>query len=85
MQAKPKPRQFKGTSKTRLFFDRLVREQGNTRSLSLGKVIPDMWSYVRIEVIDREADSITLKISKLLETTPDAQNNTAHKGCEQNT
>lgn len=78
-------RQFKGTSKPRLFFDRLVRTTGCTKSLSLGKVLPKDWGYVRIEVIDREANSLTLKITKLLEATTDAQNTKAHKGSEQNT
>lgn len=78
-------RQFKGTAKPRLFFDRLVRDTGNTRSLSLGKVIPEIWHYVRIEVIDRESDSVTVKITKLLEKMPNASDTKAHQGSEQDT
>ena len=78
-------RQFKGTAKPRLFFDRLVRETGNTRSLSLGKAIPQGWGYVRIEVIDRESDSVTVRITKLLERLPNAPDTKANKGSEQDT
>lgn len=75
-------RQFKGTAAPRIFFDRRVRPTGSTVSISLGKFIPSKWSYVRIELVDRSDDSVTLKISKLLETVTDAcaaATNTASK------
>jgi hypothetical protein len=77
-------RQFKGTKAPRLFFDRTVRKTGNTKSLSLGKVIPASWSYVRIEIVDRDESSITVKITKLLETTQDAPDSNGNKRGKQN-
>jgi hypothetical protein len=84
LQAKKKTRQFKGTSIPRLFFDRRVRPTGHTTSISLGKIIPESWSYVRMEVIDREAESVTVKFTKLLETEIHACDTSINKGCEQN-
>ena len=78
-------RQFKRTAKPRLFFDRRVRQTGNTVSISLGKVIPKGWYYVRIELIDREADSVTIKLSRLLEMSTDASDTKANKRSGKNT
>ena len=84
MSKQKQKRQFKGTKSPRLFFDRRVRATGNTRSISLGKLIPESWYYVRMEIIDREEDSITIKFSRLLETIPNACDTATCKGCEQN-
>lgn len=83
-QTNKQKRQFKGTKAPRLFFDRTVRQTGNTKSLSLGKVIPLEWSYVRIEVIDREADSVTIKLTKLLGSDIGAPDSKADKRGKQN-
>ncbi len=80
MQAK---RQFKGTKAPRLFFDRRVRTTGDTKSLSLGKVLPANWYYVRVEVTDRDANSITIKITRLLETQINASDNKTDTGDKQ--
>jgi len=48
------------------FFDRKVQAHGFTRLLSLGKVIPPDWRYVRIYVLRRTPDSVELLIKKLL-------------------
>ncbi len=83
--SKKQKRQFSGTAAPRLFFDRRVRPTGNTVSISLGKFVPLEWSYVRIELVDREADSVTIKISKLLVTETDACNSTVNKRHKQDT
>jgi len=72
MNAKNKSPQFKGTSSPRLFFDRKIRTTGNTKSVSLGKVLPQSWYYTRLEIVDRDANSVTVKFTKLLENTPNA-------------
>jgi len=68
-------RQFKGATKPRTFFDRKVRIEGYTRSLSLGKVIPKDWQYVRIRVINKTQDFIKLEILKLMGGDNDARKN----------
>jgi len=60
-------RRFKEVSKPRLFFDRKLVKQGYTRYLSVGKVLPKSWLYVRVKKIDEGEDHVTLIISKLLE------------------
>jgi len=59
-------RQFKAGPKTRTFYDRKVRHEGYTQSLSLGKVIPKDWQYVRIRVVQKTANFISLEILKLM-------------------
>ena len=71
-------RQFKGTSKPRLFFDIKVRPTGGTRSVSLGRILPKRWYYIRAEVVDRERNSITVKFTKLLEMEADAPDTNAN-------
>lgn len=41
-------RQFKGTSKPPVFYDRKVQHHRTGRTLSISKVIPKEWAYVRI-------------------------------------
>lgn len=59
-------RQFKGTSKTPKFYDRKVQHHRTGRTLSMSKVIPEDWAYVRIIPIDRGEDYIDLVIRKLM-------------------
>jgi hypothetical protein len=60
-------RQFTGGTKPRTFFDRKVRSEGHTRSLSLGKVIPKNWAYVRIKVLRKKSDMVEVRITKMLD------------------
>ena len=75
-------RLFKGTGSPRTFFDRRVRFTGGTKSVSLGKVLPESWSYIRIEIVDRDSDAVTVKFTKLLEEFAGAQSTTANQGSE---
>lgn len=84
MQSK-KQRQFKGTSKPRTFFDRFVRRVGGTAYIALGKLIPNDYYFVRTEVIDRDENSVTIKVTKLLEISNNASNSTNHKTSKQDT
>jgi len=60
-------RRFKGVSKPRTFFDRKLIKQGATRYLSVGKVLPKSWRYVRVEKLAGKEDYLIIKITKLLE------------------
>lgn len=59
-------RQFSGVTKPRVFFDRKVRTEGDTRVISLGKVIPKSWTYVRVRVVCKTDSTIGIVIDKLL-------------------
>jgi len=61
-----KKRQFKGTSKARKFYDRKVLHYGHTRTLSLGRIIPKDWRYVRLKVTKKTPTQINLVIRKLV-------------------
>ena len=43
-------RQFKNTSKAPTYYDRKVIHTKTTRMLSMGKIIPKDWQYVRIHL-----------------------------------
>lgn len=64
---------FTGTYHKRKSFDRKVVPLGNTRVLSLGKVIPKEWIYVRITPLNRTAKSIELLVELLLTREQNAQ------------
>ncbi len=81
---KPKKRLFKGTAKPRFFFDRKIRDTGHTISISVGKLIPKDWLYVRLELVDADETSRTIKVTRLLEAENNAQADTINKGCEPN-
>ena len=55
------------------FFDRKVQPHGYTRLLSLGKVIPQDWRYVRIYVVKQTPNEVHLIIRKLLGVEANAQ------------
>ena len=85
MATQHKIKQFKGTSAPRLFFDRKIRKTGNTKSVSLGKILPQSWYYTRLEIVDRDANSVTVKFTKLLENVPNASDTTINKAGKQDT
>lgn len=62
----PSKRQFKGTSTKRKFYDRKVQDTGYTCVLSMGKIIPKGWTYVRMTKLHETDTSITIRIDKLL-------------------
>jgi len=78
-------RQFKKPKKQRTFYDRKVIHSNTTRALCLGKIIPKPWQYVRIEVLNMNEDSRTVKITKLLGDEENAQSTKTNKKHKQNT
>jgi hypothetical protein len=78
-------RQFSGARKPRTFFDRKVTAVGYTRQISLGKVIPKDWRYVRIELLSRNDTDAVIKIHKLLGADINAQTEKADKADQQHT
>lgn len=77
-------KQFHVTPQKRDFFDRKVLTYGYSRTLSMGKIIPKSWKYVRLEVINKDLSTINLKITKLLGEEPLASNQKINKGDRQN-
>jgi len=76
---------IKAGTKPRLFYDRKVQKTGSTRLLSLGKVIPVGWRYVRIRKLREDINILYISIEKLYEEKNNAQTNTTHKNNKQNT
>lgn len=78
-------KQFKGTQQRRAFFDRKVNHIGSTRSLSMTKVLPEGWAYVRITLLHRTEQSIEVLIERLLEMNNIAPDTTINMRNKQNT
>jgi hypothetical protein len=68
----PKPR--------KPFYDRKVQAHGYTRLLSLGKVIPQDWRYVRIWIEKSTPTEVHIRIQKLLGVETNAFVITPRKG-----
>lgn len=59
----------------RNFYDRKVRQEGNSRVVSLTKLIPKTWKYVRLTTRKTSETRIILCIEKLYE---EEKNNGKH-------
>jgi len=81
MQSK---RQFHTAAKRRTFFDRKVIHWGASRTVSLSKVIPKDWEYIRISIVEKTPNQTTLTFTKLLVSESHAQNPQTNKGDRQN-
>lgn len=66
-------KQFHTAAKRRTFFDRKVLHYGQSRAISLGKVIPKEWQYVRVGIIDKTPNIITVTFTRLLVSESHAQ------------
>lgn len=66
-------RQFKSSAKPYEFYDRKVIYTGSSRLLSLTKLIPKEWIYVRITPVNIEDDYICVVIHKLMDMNDLAQ------------
>ena len=75
-----KKRQFKGTSKAKDHYDRKVIHSRTGRTLSLTKVIPKDWLYVRIYLVDETKNHKIIGIQKLMGVEQAAQITATHKG-----
>jgi hypothetical protein len=81
MQSK---RQFHTAAKRRSFFDRKVLTYGSSRTVSLSKVIPKDWTYVRIGIVEKNPNQTTITITKLTVSESHAQNPQTNKTNRQN-
>lgn len=59
-------RQFKGTGERRTFFDRKVRKVGYSRVLSMSKIIPEDWAWIRMSILNKTDDAVEVLFTKLL-------------------
>ena len=65
-------RQFRGTSHPKVFHDRKVRIVGYSRVLSVSKILPKEWLYVRMRVLNKTPDAIEVLFTKLMGRDDDA-------------
>jgi hypothetical protein len=77
-------RQFHTALKRRTFFDRRVLTYGSSRTVSMSKFIPKDWKYVRISLVDKNPNSVTITITKLNVSESHAQNPQTNKTNRQN-
>lgn len=78
-------KQFERASQRRSFYDRRVRKTGFSRVISLSKVIPEDWGYVRIKILTATPDAVEVLFEKLMGVDELAQNKRNHKEGKQNT
>lgn len=76
-------RQFRGKKPKHKSYDRKVRQQGNTMVISLGKIIPDGWLYVRLTPLRITDTHVELLIEKLLGAEDNAQVETVNQRHQQ--
>jgi hypothetical protein len=67
------------------YYDRKVQAHGYTRLLSLGKVIPRDWQYVRIWLLKQTPTEVHVVIQRLLGVETDALVAAPSKRSKQNT
>ena len=77
-------RQFVQKSKKQKYYDRKLWKSGNTRGISIGKIIPADWLYVRAYIADQGPDWITVQFIKLAGVTSNAHTPTSHKANKSN-
>ena len=51
-------------------FDRKVRQVGYSLTVSLGKVLPENWRYVRLTPLEKTENKIILQIECLVRSEP---------------
>ena len=61
-----KKRQFKGTATPKTFYDRKVRKVGYSRVVSLSKIIPENWAWVRMQTLNQTDGAIEVLFTKLM-------------------
>ena len=78
-------RQFDKTSQRRTFYDRKVRRTGFSRVVSLSKVLPESWTYIRITPLNVTDISVQLLVEKLMGADDTAQTKKNHSRGKQDT
>lgn len=77
-------RQFQTAAKRRTFYDRKVLRYGYSATVSMGRIIPKTWQYVRVRIIEQTDKHITVEFEKLLGDEMIAPITQAHKSSRQN-
>jgi len=75
-------RQFQTAAQHRLFFDRKVLRYGYSATVSMGKIIPKEWTYVRVSKIEETPKTIVVRIERLRgkkDDTPNTKNNKTNR------
>jgi hypothetical protein len=49
------------------FYDRKVIRSGFGATISVGKILPKNWRYVRLWLLEQEKDYVLIRIDRLLE------------------
>jgi hypothetical protein len=78
-------RQFNHNKVKPLIYDRKVQRTGTSVVLSLTKLMPKDWLYVRIKPLEETEKKLVLEITKLWSVEDDAQPIKNNKTGEQNT
>jgi hypothetical protein len=78
-------RQFQTAAKRRTFFDRKITSQGYSKQVSLSKLVPKTWTYVRLQVLEQTDKTVTLLITKLLGEELIAPDTKVNQGSRQDT
>ena len=68
-----------------IFYDRKVIRRGWGAQISVGKVLPKRWRYVRLWLLEKTKDYVTIRIERLLENHDATYINKTNKKGEQNT
>ena len=50
-----------------IFYDRKVIRRGWGAQISVGKILPKRWRYVRLWLLEKTKDYVTIRIERLLE------------------
>jgi hypothetical protein len=78
-------RQFKANPQKLICYDRKVQRTRTSVVLSLTKILPKGWLYVRIIPLEKTEKKLVLEISKLWDVEDDARAIENHKAGEQDT
>ena len=81
---KARKKQFKQRKDKPVIFDRKVQRTGTSVVLSLTKILPKAWIYVRIKPVTVEPGVLILEVTPLWTVEDNARSIEAHKTGEQN-
>jgi len=66
-------RLFKGTSKSKAFYNLRIYHSGASRVLAVTKLLPGHWIFVRVQATITSPDKVMLEVTKLAENGKLAQ------------
>jgi hypothetical protein len=77
--------QFQTAAQRRTFFDRKILRYGHSATVSMGKIIPKDWAYVRLRVVEKTEKNMTISLEMLLRDTNGARYTKANQTSGYNT